>query len=327
MINHKTLSSVFALALLAAPAAQAERFNFGRNSEFTNDGMYYAPFSITLDYVVGYDSYHYGTDIQVPHPEDPMFYGAVLDVLTDFLSVRPVNVLDDMESYNFQRMINDIAAVSTQDAQLLVDDLGIDPQDWQQAEYKAYRYEAMLKYNGFIESLRSPYMHEQAPYFASNRDFIDQVNQQVQDAQAKYPHERAFQVPLLTHDDLDRMRRNFATNFVYDMQNVFNRSDYGGGHGAYELEGRKIDALIGGAIMLYPQYFSGSTDIVLYDGVMSRFEGKADLEAMNEAMPDYLEDALRQARMNDNDIHEFHSRVVEWLNYYDRRRVIPQPAP
>lgn len=327
MKGNKTLSSAFALALLAAPAAQAENFYFGQASEYSENGMYYSTHRITLDYVVGFDQFHYGTDVQIPSPEEPEFYPVVIDVLTDFLSVRPITVLDDRECSAFVDMIEGISRASLDDVDLLVSDLGISTQEWEDATYKKFRFDTMSSYNAFREALGSPYMQEQSRFLSFDPDRVDEINSTVQAAREQYPQEPLFNVRPLTYDDLLALRQSFAEIFVYEMRSVFSRSDYGSGHGAFELEGKKIDAIIGGAQMLYPQYFSQSNDVVLYDGVMSRYEGQPDIEAMNDMMPDYLNDALRGARMSDDEIEVFNNRVIEWLNYYDRRRVIPAPRP
>ncbi|HIF24719.1 MAG TPA: hypothetical protein EYG18_05350 [Micavibrio sp.] len=327
MKGNKTLSSVFALALLAAPAVQAESFSFGRASEYSDNGMYYSTHRITLDYVVGFDQFHYGTDIQIPSPDEPEFYPVVIDVLTDFLSIRPITALDDRECSAFIDMVTKISDESFGDLDLLLSDIGISPNDWEAATYKKFRFDTLAMRNAFLDALRSPYMQEKYRFLSFGPERIDEVNDSVQAAQTQYPQEPAFNARPLSYDDLLTLRQGFAEIFVYEMQNTFSRSDFGSGHGAFELEGKKIDAMIGGAQMLYPQYFSQSNDVVLYDGVMSRYEGQPDIEAMNDMMPDYLNDALERARMSDGEKEVFNNRVVEWLNYYDRRRVIPQPHP
>ena len=130
MKGNKTLSSVFALALLAAPAVQAESFSFGRASEYSDNGMYYSTHRITLDYVVGFDQFHYGTDIQIPSPDEPEFYPVVIDVLTDFLSIRPITALDDHECSAFIDMVTKISDESFGDLDLLLSDIGISPNDF-----------------------------------------------------------------------------------------------------------------------------------------------------------------------------------------------------
>lgn len=306
---NRSLRSLFAALALNASAALAPayaEYSFGTGSSSNGTERHY---NIQLK-----DGRGNPVEFRLPMPEASrdIFRQQAVAVLRDYIVRRNMD-LSDRDSSGFVYMIERLAQDSGLSTGDFVREIGMEPEDYAQLEYRRFRNGVLEEYNAVLDGARPNDWHAPGYALSFGDQTIDEINRRLAEAAAQYPADTAFQVRPLNGDDLRNIRAHIAKTYVdtgMKLLGILDRKE----PGAAALA-REIDEIV---TVLYREIHTDPADQRSF---------LAPGNAYNRDLRGLMDEELARRGCAGQCRNDFYAKLVGFHNFHDRTDSIPPLPP